>query len=96
MCRQKLKLVLAVLAVTWAHHVASQIPNHRHNQPSLLIVFDDTGSMSKDLVQLRQGAKELTQELSRRTENPIYNYVLSVFNSMTHVSRNEIKIIQNV
>jgi hypothetical protein len=51
----------------------------RIDQKSLLIVFDATGSMHDDLEQLRSGAKEIIHELSARTDNPIFNYILVVF-----------------
>lgn len=51
----------------------------RHDQKSLLIVFDATGSMHDDLEQLRSGAQEIVTELSARDDNPIYNYVLVVY-----------------
>lgn len=51
----------------------------RSNQKSLLIIFDGTGSMRRDLVQLREGAREIVKAYSQGAENPIYNYVLSVF-----------------
>lgn len=51
----------------------------RPDQKSLLIVFDATGSMHDDLEQLRSGAKEIINEMSARTDNPIFNYILIVF-----------------
>lgn len=51
----------------------------RPDQRSLLIVFDGTGSMSADLAQLRGGAQEIVNKLALREDNPIFNYVLSVF-----------------
>lgn len=52
----------------------------RPDQKSLLLVFDDTGSMSDDLVQLRGAAREIVNTLAGLDEKPIYNYILSVFN----------------
>lgn len=51
----------------------------RPDQKSLLIVFDATGSMATDLAQLRKGAQEIVNKLAAQAENPIYNYILSVF-----------------
>lgn len=48
-------------------------------QKDLLIVFDATGSMGTDLAQLRSAAIEIVNELSRKEEDPINNFVLSVF-----------------
>lgn len=49
-------------------------------QKSLMIVFDGTGSMSRDLEQLRSGANDIVNDLSSRANNPIYNYILTIFN----------------
>lgn len=46
---------------------------------SLTLVFDGTGSMSTDLAQLRGAAQEIVKTLSELKDNPIGNYVLSVF-----------------
>jgi hypothetical protein len=46
---------------------------------SLLLVFDGTGSMSDDLSQMRDAAKEIVTDLSSRKDKPIQNYVLTVF-----------------
>lgn len=51
----------------------------RPDQKSLLIVFDATRSMSSDLAQLRGAASKIVEKLSSREDNPIYNYVLSIF-----------------
>lgn len=49
-------------------------------QKSLMIVFDGTGSMSRDLEQLRSGATDIVNDLSSRANNPIYDYILTIFN----------------
>lgn len=51
----------------------------RPNQKSLLIIFDGTSSMKTDLEQLLGAAKKIVDKLSSREDNPIYNYVLSIF-----------------
>ena len=50
------------------------------DQKSLLIVFDTSGSMNKDLEQLRGGAQDIVNLFASRKDQPIYNYVLSLFN----------------
>lgn len=52
----------------------------KRDQKSLLIVFDTTGSMGKDLVEMRGGANDIVNNFARRSEQPIFNYVLSLFN----------------
>lgn len=51
----------------------------RPGQRSLLIIFDGTKSMTKDLEQLRLAATQIINELSMRQDNPIFNYILVVF-----------------
>ena len=46
---------------------------------SLVFVFDATSSMSEDLAQLKGAAKEIITAFSEQKENPISNYILSVF-----------------
>lgn len=53
--------------------------NRTQGQKDLLIVFDATGSMGPDLAQLRSAAIEIVNELSGKAEDPINNFVLSVF-----------------
>lgn len=52
----------------------------RRDQKSLLIVFDTTNSMAKDLAQLKGGAQDIVNNFASRSDQPIYNYVLSLFN----------------
>lgn len=61
----------------------------RSDQKSLLIVFDATGSMHDDLEQLRAGAREIINEMSARSDNPVFNYILVVFRDPSKC--NEIK-----
>lgn len=64
---------------------ASKLSNSHTNssrklrKKSLILVFDATGSMHDDLVQLRGAAKEIVKHFSAQEENPIQNYILSVF-----------------
>jgi hypothetical protein len=44
-----------------------------------VIIFDGTGSMLPDLVQLRLAVKDIVIEFSKLRINPIYNYILAVF-----------------
>lgn len=46
---------------------------------SLLIVFDGTNSMRDDLIQMRNAAKQIINNLYVREDKPIENYVLTVF-----------------
>lgn len=52
----------------------------RPDQKSLLIAFDTTGSMAADLQQLQSGAEDIVRTFSEKPNDPIYNYVLSLFN----------------
>ena len=51
----------------------------RSDQRSLLIIFDATKSMGTDLAQLSSAAQEIVNDLSKRKDNPIFNYILVVF-----------------
>ncbi|XP_039287893.1 hemicentin-1-like [Nilaparvata lugens] len=46
---------------------------------SLAFVFDATGSMWDDLVQVREGAAKILNAMLERPDKPIYNYVLVPF-----------------
>lgn len=48
-------------------------------QKSLLMVFDGTLSMRDDLAQMVPAAKEIIKSFTSRKENPIKNFVLTVF-----------------
>ena len=49
------------------------------NAASLAFVFDITGSMYDDLVQVIDGAAKILAEALFRREKPLYNYVLVPF-----------------
>lgn len=46
---------------------------------SLAFVFDITGSMYDDLVQVIEGAEKIMAMTLARTINPLYNYILVPF-----------------
>ena len=46
---------------------------------SLVFVFDTTGSMYDDLVQVRDGAARILSTTLERKVNPLFNYVLIPF-----------------
>lgn len=50
-----------------------------HSGVSLAFVFDSTGSMWDDLVQVQIGAERIMATMLERPEKPIYNYVLVPF-----------------
>ncbi|KAJ9576475.1 hypothetical protein L9F63_006688, partial [Diploptera punctata] len=53
--------------------------NPIQNGTTLAIVFDITGSMHDDLMQVRKGAERIMAAMSERPDNPIHNYVLVPF-----------------
>ena len=63
--------------ITKVYYNSNEPP--KPGQKSLLIVFDGTLSMTKDLEQLRIAAREIINDFSNRKDNSIYNYVLVVF-----------------
>jgi hypothetical protein len=50
-----------------------------HSGVSLAFVFDSTGSMWDDLVQVKIGAERIMATMLERPDKPIYNYVLVPF-----------------
>jgi hypothetical protein len=46
---------------------------------SLAIIFDGTGSMGKDLEQLKSAAKKIIDNLSMQEKNHIADYILVVY-----------------
>lgn len=46
---------------------------------TLAFVFDGTGSMWDDLVQVKRGAQLIMRTMKERDDNPIHNYVLVPF-----------------
>lgn len=47
---------------------------------SLVIVFDTTGSMHRDLQQVKSAVIQIVREFSSSGKDAIHNYVLSPFN----------------
>jgi hypothetical protein len=63
-------------------HKVRYMPTNLRPQPgqrSLVIVFDGTGSMLDDLEQLRHGAELIIEEITKKKDNPIYNYIFVPF-----------------
>lgn len=50
-----------------------------HGAASLAFVFDVTGSMYDDLVQVIEGAAKILATTLARREKPLYNYILVPF-----------------
>jgi hypothetical protein len=50
-----------------------------HSGATLAFVFDSTGSMWDDLVQVKMGAERIMATMLERPDKPIYNYVLVPF-----------------
>jgi hemicentin len=57
--------------------VAEELPPP--DMSSLAFVFDRTGSMNDDLLQVRQGAKGIFETVMKQRKKLIYNYVLVLF-----------------
>lgn len=54
-------------------------PKDAEGSATLAFVFDTTGSMWDDLVQVRHGAAKIMETMLERPDKPIYNYVLVPF-----------------
>lgn len=68
-----------VLVAAVVHGVAGQAQAPPPGTSSLTFVFDKTGSMYDDLVQVREGAKKIFATVLEQREKLIYNYVLVPF-----------------
>lgn len=70
-------LALFVLSSNWGFSRAQYgIPD---GASSLVFVFDTTGSMYDDLIQVRAGASKILATSLERKVKPLYNYVLIPF-----------------
>lgn len=57
-----------------------------HSGATLAFVFDSTGSMWDDLVQVKMGAERIMATMLERPDKPIYNYVLVPFHDPSKLS----------
>uniref|UniRef100_A0A914VVL0 Hemicentin-1-like von Willebrand factor A domain-containing protein n=1 Tax=Plectus sambesii TaxID=2011161 RepID=A0A914VVL0_9BILA len=72
--------LLLLLAAAILHGVVGQAAQGPPaGTSSLTFVFDKTGSMYDDLVQVREGAKKIFATVLEQREKLIYNYVLVPF-----------------
>lgn len=69
-------LFVLCVGVVKCQQKADDIPN---GAASLAFVFDITGSMYDDLVQVIEGAAKILATTLSRREKPLYNYVLVPF-----------------
>ena len=76
----ELTLVIALTGVLLHQGIHAQdYENVPEGAASLAFVFDITGSMYDDLVQVIEGAAKILATTLRRREKPLYNYVLVPF-----------------
>ncbi|CAL1547241.1 unnamed protein product, partial [Lymnaea stagnalis] len=79
---------MAVLVLCLATPARAQEPLDPDSQgASLAFVFDITGSMYDDLVQVIKGAAEILQDALSRREKPLQNYVLVPFHDPGEVTQ---------
>lgn len=70
-------------------------PNAPSGTSSLVFVFDVTGSMYDDLVQVREGAKSIFETVLEQRNQLIYNYVLVPFHDPGKERKNIFMYIYN-
>ncbi|CAI4229355.1 unnamed protein product [Auanema sp. JU1783] len=77
-----LRLLLFLGLVQWSstHYDVGRLPmDETAGKSSLTFVFDITGSMFDDLVQVREGARKIFQTVMAQREKLIYNYIMVPF-----------------
>ncbi|CAD6189244.1 unnamed protein product [Caenorhabditis auriculariae] len=72
-------LLLLSLAESTGWQTPSSLPAEAVGKSSLTFVFDITGSMFDDLVQVREGASKIFRTVMQQREKLIYNYILVPF-----------------
>ena len=68
-----------VLTPKWGFSTAQKSNGIPEGAASLVFVFDTTGSMFDDLIQVRAGAAKIVAATLERHTKPLYNYVLIPF-----------------
>lgn len=72
-------LLCFVFTPTWGFSNAQKSNGIPEGAASLVFVFDTTGSMYDDLIQVRAGAVKILATTLERKTKPLYNYVLIPF-----------------
>lgn len=69
------------------HEIRETDDEETHSGSTLAFVFDSTGSMWDDLVQVKMGAERIMAAMLERPDKPIYNYVLVPFHDPSKLSQ---------
>lgn len=77
-------LLCFIFTPMWGFSNAQKSNGIPEGAASLVFVFDTTGSMYDDLIQVRAGAAKILATTLERKTKPLYNYVLIL--STTQVS----------
>lgn len=79
-------VIVQFLLIFYCHHDISSVLVHGTHEKvappgtsSLTFVFDTTGSMNDDLIQVQDGAKKILDTVLKQREKLIYNYVYVPF-----------------
>lgn len=83
-----LGFVLSVFSLAW--HLTAAKTGIPEGAASLAFVFDTTGSMYDDLVQVRAGASRILASTLERKIKPLYNYVLVPFHDPGKIHENNV------
>ncbi|PIO71425.1 hypothetical protein TELCIR_06677 [Teladorsagia circumcincta] len=77
--RMMLLHLLVLLTFTHVSCDTSHVEDETTGKSSLTFVFDITGSMFDDLLQVREGAKKIFQTVMQQRDKLIYNYIMVPF-----------------
>ncbi|EJD76713.1 CBR-HIM-4 protein [Loa loa] len=76
-------ILIRLILIFYCHYDVTGQGNHDKAAPrgtsSLTFVFDTTGSMNDDLIQVQDGAKKILDTVLKQREKLIYNYVYVPF-----------------
>jgi len=86
-------LLCFVFTSKWGFSNAQKSNGIPEGAASLVFVFDTTGSMFDDLIQVRAGAAKILATTLERKTKPLYNYVLIPFHDPGEMFRETLAIL---
>ncbi|CAO1403237.1 unnamed protein product [Diamesa tonsa] len=78
-------ICVSVLVLLTISSVIGDIKVPKADQKSLVIIFDGTQSMQPDLDKLRDGVRNILNDIKNYDVNPFFNYILVVFHDFGNI-----------